>query len=359
MRSVESVARKHTVLKPFPGKPGWFEGNCPLCDDDDGSFYIVADGSDEGFECYDCGVKGDALDLEYLLSGEGEIYAEPPNGNGKLPRVISASELLGLELPTVRWAIPDLLPEGVTILAGKPKLGKSWMALGFGITVSTGGVALGTKRVERGEALYLGLEDNHRRLQGRLRKLLVAGEAPEGLHIAVGWPRADEGGIEALDEYFSEHPACQLGDIDTLARFKPHTNGRRSQYDEDRDAVDPLVPLAAKHNVALLLVNHLRETESDDPLDMIHGSAGLTGGADGALVLKRRRGDADAYLHVDGRDIENPTELALSLTITPRPGPSWATPKSTACPRRAGPFCGFSKRQRGRSGRRTWPRYSI
>src|SRR5215211_1275095 len=178
MRSVESVARKHTVLKPFPGKPGWFEGNCPLCDDDDGSFYIVADGSDEGFECYDCGVKGDALDLEYLLSGEGEIYAEPPNGNGKLPRVISASELLGLELPTVRWAIPDLLPEGVTILAGKPKLGKSWMALGFGITVSTGGVALGTKRVERGEALYLGLEDNHRRLQGRLRKLLVAGDAP-------------------------------------------------------------------------------------------------------------------------------------------------------------------------------------
>jgi hypothetical protein len=96
-----------------------------------------------------------------------------------------------------------------------------------------------------------------------------------------------------------------------MARFKPHASGRRTQYDEDREAVDPLGPIAADHGVAILLVHHLRETESDDPLDMIHGSAGLTGGVDGALVLKRKRGQADAYLHVDGRDIENPTELAL------------------------------------------------
>jgi len=101
--------------------------------------------------------------------------------------------------------------------------------------------------------------------------------------------------------------------IDTLARFKPHARGKRSQYDEDRDAVDPLAPIAADHGVAILLVHHLRESESDDPLDMIHGSAGLTGGVDGALILKRKRGEADAYLHVDGRDIENPTELALKF----------------------------------------------
>jgi hypothetical protein len=69
--------------------------------------------------------------------------------------------------------------------------------------------------------------------------------------------------------------------------------------------------LADRHNVAIVLVHHLRESESDDPLDMIHGSAGLTGGVDGALVLKRKRGDADAYLTVDGRDIEEHTELAL------------------------------------------------
>ena len=89
--------------------------------------------------------------------------------------------------------------------------------------------------------------------------------------------------------------------IDTLAGFKPRVSGKyRSAYDEDRDAVDPLIPVAAEHGVAIVLVHHLREMESDDPLDMIHGSAGLTGGVDGALVLKRQRGRADAYLQVDG-----------------------------------------------------------
>ena len=114
-----------------------------------------------------------------------------------------------------------------------------------------------------------------------------------------------------MEQWLGKHPDCRLVVIDTLARFKPRTMGRRTQYDEDRDAVDPLIPIAADHGVAMLLVHHLRETESDDPLDMITGSVGLTGGVDGALVLKRRRGNADAYLHADGRDIEQPVELAL------------------------------------------------
>jgi Fe2+ or Zn2+ uptake regulation protein len=187
------------------------------------------------------------------------------------------------------------------------------MVLGKALATATGGVALGTKPVEQGEVLYLALEDNKRRLQERLSKLLAGAAAPEGLHISVEWPRAGEGGVEKLVAFLGEHPECRLVVIDTLARFKPRANGRRTQYDEERDAVDPLAPIAAEHNVAIVLVHHLREAESEDPLDMIHGSAGLTGGVDGALVLKRKRGQADAYLHVDGRDIESPTELALKF----------------------------------------------
>jgi len=181
------------------------------------------------------------------------------------------------------------------------------------MAVATGGVALGTKPVRRGEVLYLALEDNRRRLQKRLGLLLTDGLAPEGLHLNLDWPRADEGGIGALNAWLGEHPDCRLVVIDTLARFKPRATGRRTQYDEDREAVDPLGPVAAEHGVGILLVHHLRETESDDPLDMITGSVGLTGGVDGALVLKRKRGRADAFLHVDGRDIESPTELALKF----------------------------------------------
>jgi hypothetical protein len=217
------------------------------------------------------------------------------------------------EMPPVRWVVPDILPEGVTFLAGRPKLGKSWMVLGVSLAVATGGVALGTKRVEQGEVLYLSLEDPKRRIHNRLGKLLSDRPAPPNLHIVTEWPRLDEGGADLLDDWAAVRPDLRLVIVDTLAMFKPHASGRRTAYDEDREAVSPLAPIATDHNVAILLVHHLREAESDDPLDMIHGSAGLTGGVDGALVLKRRRGQADAYLHVDGRDIENPTELALKF----------------------------------------------
>jgi hypothetical protein len=226
-------------------------------------------------------------------------------------RIFTAAEIAAEELQPVKWVVPDILPEGVTFLAGKPKMGKSWMGLGLGIAIATGGVALGTRQVEQGEVLYLALEDNRRRIQNRLNKLLSGRPAPANLHITTEWPRLDEGGAELLDDWVAVHPNARLVIGDTMARLKPHASGRRTQYDEDRDAVDPLGPIAAEHGVAILLVHHLREAESDDPLDMIHGSAGLTGGVDGALVLKRKRGQADAYLHVDGRDIENPAELAL------------------------------------------------
>jgi hypothetical protein len=237
-----------------------------------------------------------------------------PERNGK-PPTFTAAELMDTELPPIKSVVSDILNEGVTLFAGKAKVGKTWLAQGISIATATGGVALGTKPVEQGEVLNLALEDNKRRLQKRLRKLLPSGVAPPGLHMAVEWPRADEGGVERLADFLTEHPDTRLVVIDTFARFKSRAMGRRSQYDEDRDAVDPLIPIAAEHNVSIVLV-HLRESESDDPLDMIHGSAGLTGGVDGALVLKRQRGRADAFLHVDGRDIEHPMELALKFDQT-------------------------------------------
>jgi RecA-family ATPase len=100
-------------------------------------------------------------------------------------------------------------------------MGKSWMVLGVAVAIATGGVALGTKPVEQGEVLYLALEDNKRRLRERLSKLLPGGVAPPGLHMAIEWPRADEGGVDKLDTFLDEHHKTRLVVIDTLARFKP------------------------------------------------------------------------------------------------------------------------------------------
>ena len=232
------------------------------------------------------------LEVICLLAGcglmAGDIPREwlRPERNGRIPETVTAADLMAAELPPVRWGVRGVLPEGVTLLAGKPKLGKSWLALGLCVAVASGGVALGTRQVEQGDVLYLALEDNRRRLQKRLGKMLC-GPAPEGLEIATAWPKLDEGGVEALGAWLGEHPEARLVAVDTLAKIRQRTRGQ-NVYQEDYAALEELLPL-----------------------DEISGSSGLTGGVDGVLVLKRDRGKADAVLHVDGRDIEEPAEYAL------------------------------------------------
>ena len=215
-----------------------------------------------------------------------EWRLRPQERNG-WPKTLTAAELLDLELPPIRWSVTGLLPEGVTLLAGKPKLGKSWMALGIAIAISTGGVALGTRPVEMGEVLYMALEDNHRRLRKRLEKLLT-GETPERLHIATEWPRMDEGGAEALERWLEAHPDARLVVVDILKRVRPRTSPNRSVYEADYEALEAMQRLAAEYEVSILVVHHLRKLGAADPLDEISGSTGLSGGADGVLVLQAR-----------------------------------------------------------------------
>jgi AAA domain len=240
-----------------------------------------------------------------------EMVGLAPEALVEVPETMSAADLMALELPEVKWAVPKVLPEGVTILAGKPKMGKSWLGLGLCVSVASGGRALGKLPVQSGTALYLGLEDNKRRLQRRLKKILDGRPAPTKLEVHWEWNRFDDGGITQLDRWLHDHPDTRLVVIDTLKKVRPRDNGRRRIYDLDYESLEPLLGVAAKHGVAIVVVHHLRKLESGDALDMISGSTGLTGGVDGALVLKRDRGKQDAMLLVDGRDIEEPTELAL------------------------------------------------
>jgi DNA-binding transcriptional ArsR family regulator len=226
------------------------------------------------------------------------------------PGVFSIADLVDEELPPAKWVVPDLLPEGVTLLAGKPKMGKTWLAQGLAVAISTGGMALGIKPVEQGEVLYLALEDPKRRLHKRFKKLLTD-TRPRGLTGAIEWPSLDQGGAEQLDDWCALHPDLRLVVIDTLKKVRPQTNGQRSVYDADYEALEVLLPVAAEHEVAFLVVHHLRKMDADDPLDTISGSTGLSAGVDGTWVLKRDRGSADAYLFVDGRDVEEPGEFAL------------------------------------------------
>ncbi len=237
-------------------------------------------------------------------------YHRPPK-----PVVRSLKDLMARELPPVKWIVPKILPEGVTLLAGKAKVRKSWLMLGLCCAVAAGGVAFGKIRVDRGEALYAALEDNERRLQSRSRKVLAGlggEEVPEGFFYATDWPRLGEGGIEALSEWLDEHPDCRLVVLDTLAKVRPrstrHTSGG---YQEDYEAVEPLQKLAADRQVAIVVVAHTRKASAADILDEINATTGLAGSVDGFLIFRTERGKNEAAMHVDGREIEEPGELAI------------------------------------------------
>jgi hypothetical protein len=217
---------------------------------------------------------------------------------------------MNLEFGPTQWVVPGVLPEGLSLLAGKPKKGKSWMALGMCEAVAVGGVAFGTRSVDQGDTLYLALEDNTKRLQKRLRKVLDGRAAPDRMHLHTVWPRLDEGGAEQLDEWLTEHPEARLVVIDTLAKIRKPAGGANI-YAEDYAALELLLLLAAKHGVAIVVVHHLRKMAASDPMDEISSSTGLTAGVDGFLILRRTPGSRGPTLFVDGRDIEEPTEYAL------------------------------------------------
>lgn len=224
------------------------------------------------------------------------------------PQPFTASELELEDIPPIKWAVEGFMPEGLAIFAGKAKIGKSWKALNVSIAVAEGDVVLDVFPTPEADVLMLALEDNKRRLQGRLRKLRPDGRWPERLHLETQWPRADEGGLNALDAWLGQHPNARLVWIDTLAKFKARPQGKRGDiYAEDYDFGQAIQQLALRHSVCIVLITHLNKTLHEDYMDSIQGSAGITGSADTTIYLNRPRGvkgQTTARLRLTGRDIE-------------------------------------------------------
>lgn len=219
---------------------------------------------------------------------------------------ISAAELLTIEFPEPKWAIPSILPEGLTILAGKPKRGKSILSLNLALSIASGGKAFGKFDVEQGTVLCFALEDTARRLQHRIKQMLVSGEkAPEKLILFNNCSRIGEGAIEEIGALIEKHSDVRLVIIDTLVKIRPVRNGGNSNiYTTDYQDVSGIKDLADEHGISIVLVHHVRKLEADDIMDTLSGSFGLTGAADGIIVLDRMTGLSDAFLYITGRDVE-------------------------------------------------------
>ena len=215
----------------------------------------------------------------------------------------SAVDLMAMELAEPKWAIDGIIPEGLSILAGNPKLGKSFLALNISIAVASGGLALGEIQVEKGDVHYLALEDSPRRLQERLTKSLDGQPTPDNLIMSIQWPRLNEGGLEQLDQWLKEHSKARLVIVDTFGMVRPINRKSGDVYAEDYQNIRLLKGLADKYSVAILAVHHTNKLiKIEDPIENISGSFGLSGAADGLLIIKRERGRHDASLLVTGRD---------------------------------------------------------
>jgi RecA-family ATPase len=199
--------------------------------------------------------------------------------------------------------VPDILVEGLTLFAGKPKIGKSWLLLHAALAVAKGGFTLGDLHCIQGDVLYCALEDNERRLQSRITKLIgISPSWPARLFYYCQLPRLAEGGLLAIREWIKSKPHPRLVIIDTLAMVRAPRKCDETAYDADYNAVVELRSLAHEFGIAIVLVHHLRKAESDDAFDTISGTLGLTGAPDSVLVLKRDS-TGSVVLHGRGRDL--------------------------------------------------------
>jgi predicted ATP-dependent serine protease len=168
---------------------------------------------------------------------------------GKLV-ICSADNLRTKNFPPIRFIVEGFIVEGCTLLAGKPKLGKSWMMLDIALATSLGQHCLGNVKCDQGAVLYLALEDNERRLQKRIYKLASSRNGHLASIFATEWPRVNDGGIQAIRDWIEKTENPRLIVVDVLAMFRPTTGGRETLYEADYGAIKGLQALASKFRVA-------------------------------------------------------------------------------------------------------------
>lgn len=232
-----------------------------------------------------------------------------------LDRIIRGDELDAKTFPALAWTVPGVIPEGFGLMVGAPKLGKSWLALGVGLALTSGGVALGA--VDVGAArpvLYLALEDGERRLQGRCRTLLGEGVGiPSLLHLVITATPAEVPELirEWLERYSDRNPLVLL---DTLGKVMPPALPGESAYARDYRVGSTLKGLSDAHpGSTLLVVHHTRKGAGEDWMDSTSGTQGLNGSADFTVALTRARNTTDAVLKVTGRDVPE-AEYAMTAS---------------------------------------------
>jgi hypothetical protein len=248
-----------------------------------------------------------------------------PGATVRTARELAEEEFEPLQ-PLVTFEGRPVLHEGMSLLAAKPKMGKSMLAMNISVAVATGGVALGHGEARQGRVLYLDLDGCERDMQERLHAMCDRDPAPtqfHAVHPAGQFPTGEEA-VEHLEMLTGRYDLIIL---DTVNRVRPTTDGRRNAYHADYDFLHPLAQMGREHGTSILAIHHLNKNQRSDPLDKVSGSTGMTAAVETVMVLDGERGKGEAELKIHSRrgdehhDLEfDDTLLTWKLGGIPEPG---------------------------------------
>jgi len=250
---------------------------------------------------------------EYLYQDELE-----ENKTSLANKPTSIADLMTAEYPPIKWIIKDILPEGLTLIAGPSKLGKSWLSLDIALGVSFGGKVLDEIPVVQGDVLYWALEDSARRIKSRVDLLY-----PEGLNWQESRlsfettqslpPPLDMGGLDQLKAWCDNVETPRLIIIDVLEKVRPEQKRGETEYKAVYRGLSEIHKFATEYNLSVLVIHHtVKGSREGDPFDKVSGTRALTALPDATLILDiDRTGFSDAVIYGRGRDLKE-FEHALS-----------------------------------------------
>ncbi|WP_193746925.1 AAA family ATPase, partial [Dietzia sp. UCD-THP] len=233
-------------------------------------------------------------------------YQQADAGKNKWERYLMTGDHLDqLHLEPLQWVVDGMIPEGLTMLAAPPKMGKSWFVMDIALAVASGGKAL--SGIDVGPArpvLHLSLEDSKRRLKQRAKQLLGDEQLPPMWTSVVTLPPNEA--VPLIDYFLTKHDGQRpLVIVDVFTKAAAVPAGKAEGYRADYRMMEPWKALCESHpGAGIILVHHTRKMASEDRLDLVSGTNGIAGSCDTIMLLSRERESADGTLYVTGRDTE-------------------------------------------------------
>ncbi len=255
-----------------------------------------------------------ARELFREQEAKSTVIKAEANNSFKIQKM-NARELYSTPMTAPSWAIDQMIPQGLSVIASPPKTGKSYFVLQSALAVARGEKFLGY-RTTKGKVLLISLEDTFNRLQKRIVQVCPdTSRIPDNLDLTVEFPRLDSEGLACLDKQIKEN-GYSLVILDTWGKTKPNGQAKRSEnaYETDVRLVSEVKKLADKYGISILLVHHLKKGggASTDWLESLSGSMGLSATVDGLLALERERGSDIGILKRSGRDLEDDEDIGLN-----------------------------------------------